>query len=397
MRQAFLCRQSAPPRRTAVAAAAVLASALIIASLAGLGGLRLGHPALAQSAPGAGPAAPPAVPVTTVTVARQDVPVLLRNIGSVQAFQSALMRARVDGTLDHIFFQEGQEVKPGDKLAEIDPRPYAAALAQAEAKKVADQADLANARSDMTRYDTLVKKDFASRQQLETQQAMVARFQANLAGDEAAIATARLNLEFCTIAAPIEGRVGLRMVDVGNLIHANDTNGIVAITQIHPIAVLFTLPQDNLPQIQSAMAQGKLPVLAYASDDKTQLSRGELLTIDNSIDQTTGTIRLKAVFSNTDNRLWPGQFVNARLQVGTMKQVVTIPSRVVQHGPNGLYAYVVKPDSTVAMQSIEVVQDDGQSAVVEKGLDDGAQVVFRGQSRLQNGTRVAATPSQPSS
>jgi multidrug efflux system membrane fusion protein len=374
----------------------VAALVAVLVAAAGLGGVAVHRAPLAQNT-ASPPPAPPAVPVTTVSVTRQDVPVLLRNIGSVQAFQSVLVRARVDGTLDKIFFQEGQDAKPGDKLAEIDPRPYAAALAQAQAKKAADHADLANAQADLARYSTLVQKDYASRQQLDTQRSMVNRLQASLAADDAAIATAALNLNFCSITAPIEGRVGIRMVDVGNLIHANDASGIVTITQIRPISVLFTLPQDDLPQIHAAMAHGTLPVLAYTADDKTELSRGELLTTDNAIDQTTGTIRLKAVFANADNRLWPGQFINARLQVGMIQQALTVPSRVVQRGPSGLYAYVVKPDSTVAMQPIETGQDDGELAVVSKGLDDNAQVVVRGQARLQNGTRVAATPAKPSS
>ena len=348
---------------------------------------------------GGGEARPaaPGVPVQTAVATRRDVPVVLRNIGSVQAFQSVLVRARVDGTLTKILFTEGQDVKPGDQLAEIDPRPFAAALAQVLAKKAADEAQLANAQRDQNRYSTLASSNFASRQQLDTQTAMVAQYGANIKGDEALVANARLNLDFTNITSPIEGRTGLRLVDPGNLIHANDQQGIVSITQIHPISVIFTLPQDSLPQVQAAMASATLPVQAFTANDKTQLSLGRLLTTDNTIDSATGTIRLKSVFPNADDKLWPGQFVNVRLQVGTLVNALTVPSLAVQRGPNGLYVFVVKPDNTAAMQLIEVRQDDGRVAVVTKGLDEGVQVVTAGQSRLQNGTRVAATPAKASS
>lgn len=355
------------PRRLAPA---LLATALLAST-----------PLAAQTSPG--------VPVQVAAAQRQDVPVLLRNIGTVQAYQSVLVRARVDGTLDRILFREGQEVKAGDRLAQIDPRPYQAALDQARARKAADQAQLANAQRDLARTSNLARSDFASRQQLDTQSASVAQFQATIAGDDAAIATAQLNLDFCNITAPIDGRVGLRLVDAGNLIHAADAQGIVSITQVQPIAVLFTLPQETLPQVQAAMARGALPTLAFSQDDRTQLSAGRLLTIDNAIDPATGTIRLKAEFANADERLWPGQFVNVRLQVETLAGAVTVPSIAVQRGPNGLFAFVVRPDGTAAMQPVEVRQDDGRTAVIAKGLEAGAHVVVNGQSRLQNGSKVA--------
>jgi multidrug efflux system membrane fusion protein len=351
---------------------------------AGFAGVSL--PAMAQAE---------AIPVTTSSVTRQDVPVLLRNIGSVQAFQSVLVRPRVDGTIDKVLFTEGQDVKPGDKLVQIDPRPYAATLAAAQAKKASDQANLLNAQRDLARYTSLAKSDFASRQQMDTQAAMVAQGVATVQGDDAAIATAQLNLDFTNITSPIEGRTGLRLVDAGNLVHATDVTGLVMITQIRPISVIFTLPQDDLPEIQAAMATGTLTVTAYTSDDRTLLATGQLATIDNTIDPSTGTIKLKAVFQNPDSKLWPGQFVNARLQLKVLPNVQTVPSAGVQHGPNGLYAYVVTPDSTVAVAPIQVTQDDGQVAVVEKGLDDGARIVVAGQSRLQAGTKVVATPAKP--
>jgi multidrug efflux system membrane fusion protein len=339
----------------------------------------------------------PSIPVSVASVIRQDVPILLRNIGAVQAFQAVAVHARVDGTLDKVLFEEGQDVTRGDRLALIDPRPYAAALAQAQAKKIYDQVQLENAKRDLARYQTLVRNDFASRQQLDTQTAAVGQISATLVGDDAAIAAAQLNLDFCTITSPIDGRVGLRQVDAGNFVHASDTSplGIVTITQIHPVAVVFTLPQDTLPRIQTAMAGSKLMVLAYASDDRTLLGKGELLTTDNAIDQTTGTIKLKAVFANQDNRLWPNQFINVRLQLEVQKGALTVPSITVQRSQTSLYVFVLKPDSTVAIQPVEVGQDDGTTAVITEGLDDGVKVVVNGMSRLQNGSRVTVT--QPKS
>ena len=337
------------------------------------------------------------IPVTIAPIARKDVPILLRNIGAVQAFQAVAVHTRVDGTLNQVFFTEGQDVKRGERLALIDPRPYAAVLAQAQAKKTYDQVQLENAKRDLARYQALVRNDFASRQQLDTQTAAVGQINATLVGDDAAIAAAQLNLDFCTITSPVDGRVGLRQVDAGNFMHASDTSplGIVTITQIHPIAVVFTLPQDTLPRIQAAMAGGKLMVLAYTSDDRTLLDKGELLTTDNAIDQTTGTIKLKAVFANQDSRLWPNQFVNVRLRLEVQKNVLTAPSAAVLRSQTNLYVFVLKPDSTVAIQSVEIGQDDGTIAIITKGLDDGVNVVVNGMSRLQNGSRVTVT--QPKS
>ena len=335
------------------------------------------------------------VPVTVARAVRRNVPVLLRNIGAVQAFQSVLVRPRVDGTIDKVLFTEGQEVKPGDVLVQIDPRPYAAVLAAAQAKRAADRAQLVNAQRDFGRYQSLAKSNFASRQQMDTQAASVAQLTATVQGDDAAMSTAQLNLDFTTIRSPIEGRVGLRLVDAGNLVHATDAAGLVTITQIHPIAVIFTLPQEDLPAIQAAMARGTLPVQAYSADDRAPLDAGQLATIDNAIDPATGSIKLKAVFANPRSRLWPGQFVNARLQIAVLDNAETVPSAAVQHGPDGLYVFVVKPDATVALAPVGVTQDDGSIAVIAHGLADGAQVVVAGQSRLRAGAKVAATPARP--
>ncbi len=356
------------------------------------GGLSLAQRSAAQAPQPATPAA--SVPVTVAHAERQDFPVYLTGLGTVQAFNSVLVRARVDGTLMQVPVAEGQEVKKGDVIAVIDPRPYQAVLDQAMAKRQQDEAQLANAKRDLARYTSLAKQDYASHQQVDQQQASVAQLTAAIAGDTATVEAAQLNLSYCYITSPIGGRVGLRQVDPGNLIHANDAGGIVTITQIHPIAVIFTLPQEDLPRIGAAMVQRKLPVATFASDGKTGLGRGELVTLDNAIDQSTGTIKLKAVFPNTQDRLWPGQFVNARLLVDTEKNVLIVPSIAVQHGPSGLYVYVVKPNSTVARRAVATEADDGQVAVIAQGLSDSAVVVTGGQSRLQDGTRVAANTSE---
>ena len=331
------------------------------------------------------------VPVTVAQAARQDVPVVQRAIGTVQAFQSVLVRVRVDGTLDSVSFQEGQHVKPGDVLAQLDPRPYQAILDQAVAKRAADDAMLTAAKLDMVRYNDLVNSQAASRQKQEQIRAAVAQDEAAVRGDDATIAAAQLNLSFTRITSPIDGRVGLRNIDPGNFIRSADPNaaGLVTIAQIQPIALLFTLPQDVLPQLQTAMKRGRLPIQAYAGDDRTALGEGELLTIDSTIDATTGTIKLKAVFPNKDDTLWPGQFVNARLQLDTLRDAVVVPSAAVQRGPNGLYVFAVRPDSTAAVVAVEVAQDDGTLAVLSRGVAAGDRVVVAGQSRLAPGTKVA--------
>jgi multidrug efflux system membrane fusion protein len=342
------------------------------------------------------PAAPPeqGVPVQIAAATTQDVPVYLRGIGTVRASVADLMRARVDGTLVSVPVTEGQSVHAGDILAIIDPRPYQATLDQALAKKAQDVATLANDRADLTRYSALAKRDFASHQQVDTQQATVDSQLALIKADDAAIEAAQLNLGFCTVRAPTDGRVGLRMVDPGNLIHANDATGIITVARVQPIDVLFTLPQDDLPRVTDAMARGTLPVVALASDTGAVLDQGTLLTPDNTIDSGTGTIRLKARFPNQNNHLWPGQFVDARLQIDIRHGATTVPSAAILHGQQGLYVYVLKPDSTVTRAPVEVAQDDGTLAVVTSGLSPGTQVVRSGQSRLQDGVKISVLPPQ---
>ena len=333
----------------------------------------------------------PGVPVSVAPVTRQDVPIFVRGIGTVQALQSVLIRARVDGTIDKIAFTEGQDVKVGDVLAVIDPRPYQAALDQANAKKLADLAMLGNAKRDLARYSDLARNDFASRQSVDTQAASVSQTTATTQADDASIAAAKLNLDFTRITSPVDGRVGLRLVDQGNLVHASDSTGIVTVNQVHPIAGLFTLPQDMFPSVQDAIrssASSPLKVLAFGGDDTRQLGAGTLLTADNAIDTTTGTIRLKATFPNADDRLWPGEFVNMHLQLGVAKNALTVPSPAVQHGVNGLYVYAVQ-NSSAKLVAVETGQDDGQTTIITKGLNGGETVVIGGQSRLTDGTRVA--------
>jgi membrane fusion protein, multidrug efflux system len=336
------------------------------------------------------PRAASAVPVSVTNAERQDVPVWLRGIGTVQALNTVTVRARVDGTLMQVPVTEGQIVKQGTLLAVIDPRPYQASLDQANAKKAQDEVMLANAKLDLQRYSSLASQSFASRQQVDTQRMQVDQLTAGLKGDEATIEAAQLNLSYCYITAPFDGRLGLRQVDAGNLVHASDSGGIMTITQVHPIAVVFTLPQRSLPPIVDEMPKGPVTVAAWSGEDNRELAQGTLLTPDNAIDTSTGTIRLKATFANEQNRLWPGQFIEARLLLRTDKQVVAVPAQAVQHGQDSLYVYVVKPDSTVHRQSV-VAEDRGPVMVITKGLDAGQTVVLNGQSRLQDGTQIAAT------
>ncbi len=373
------------PRRTGLRVAFVLAalSAAVIA------------PAGRSSAQPRIQGAQPAVPVSVAKVVRQDVPLWVRELGTVQAFYSVLLRPKVDGTLLQVPVSEGQEVKQGDLLAVIDPKPYQAVLDAATAKKLQDQADLANARRDLERYNSLAKQDFASHQQVDTQSALVNHMIAVLAADDAQIEAAQLNVAYSYVTAPFPGRVGLRTMDPGNFVRAAETISLMPLSQIRPIAVLFTVPQDLLPAVQDALRDGKPPVVAYSSDDKTELDRGTLLTADNAIDSTTGTIKLKAAFPNEASHLWPGQFVNTRLLIGTAKDVLTVPSQAVLHGQDRLYAYVLNPDQTVSVRTVEIKSDNGTLAIVASGLEEGQTVVTDGQSRLLEGAKVAVLPAAP--
>jgi multidrug efflux system membrane fusion protein len=338
------------------------------------------------------PVQQPAVPVTLAPAKVQDVPVYARGLGTVQAFNTVEVKAQVNGTLLTIPAKEGQEVKKGDIVAEIDPRPYKAALDQAIAQRAENAAQLQSAQLDLRRYQNLAQRQFAPVQQVDDQQATVNKLVATIQADTAAIETAQINLDFCTIRSPINGRVGLYQTDIGNLIEVASQVGIVSITQDKPISLVFTLPEVQLPGIQDAMAKAKLPVVAYSSDDKTKLGDGVLLTPNNSIDTTTATIQLKATFPNDNDKLWPGEFVNARLLVSTLHQAVTVPLPAVQHSPDGLFVYTVGPDNTVKMQTVQVGYQDAATAVITKGLQGNQNVVLAGQSRLTPGIRVTATP-----
>ena len=352
-------------------------------------------PALAQGSQAGGQA----VPVTVAAAPRRDLPVIARGIGTVEASQTVVVRARVDGTLDQVLFTEGQDVQAGDVLAVIDPRPYKAALDQAVARKLANEAQLAAARSDLQRYVELSQSQAASRQRLEAARASALQFEAAVRGDDAAIAVAGLNLAFTQVTSPIAGRVGLRGIDAGNLIRGSDTAGagIVTVSQTRPISVLFTLPQSLLPRLRAAMGRGTLPASAVSPDGKERLAEGTLLTLDNAVDAATGTIRLKASFPNESGALWPGLFVNVNLQLDVLRGAVTVPAGAVQRGVAGTFVYVVKPDGTAAAQPVEVAQSEDGVAVVARGLDGAERVVLSGHSRLANGVRVNATEAPPSS
>jgi multidrug efflux system membrane fusion protein len=331
------------------------------------------------------------VPVLAVPAKRADVPIYLDAVGTVRALNTVTVRAQVDGKLLSVNFDEGQDVKKGDALAQIDPTTYKASLDQAVAKKAQDEAQLANSRNDLARYQRLAATNAINQQQADTQKALVAQNEALVQADQAAIDNARAMLSYTTIVAPIDGRTGIRQVDAGNIIHASDTNGVVIITQITPISVLFNLPQQNLDQVNAAFAKGALPVDALRSDDDKVIANGKLTVVDNQVDQSTGTVKLKAEFPNADRQLWPGQFVNVRLLADTLKQVVVVPTGAVQRGPKGTFVYVVKDDDTVSVQSITVQRQDEDQAVVSKGIEPDQRVVTTGFVRLAEGTKVAAT------
>ena len=329
------------------------------------------------------------VAVDVVEVKRADVPVYLDGLGTIQAFNTVTVTARVDGELQKVAFEEGRTVNKGELLAQIDPRPFQAALGQAIAAKAKDEAQLQSARADLERYLTLAPENLASKQILDAQRAAVAGLEAQIKGDQASIDNAQTQLQYTSITSPIQGRTGIRRVDAGNNVHATDTSGIVVVTQLQPISLIFTLPEDALATVGGALSAGPVTVAAMSRDGGTELDRGTVSLIDNQIDQTTGTIRIKAVFPNTQNKLWPGQYVDARVLVRTERNVLTIPAAAVQRGPNGMFTYVVKSDSTVEVRPLKVGEESGSVYVVQEGLSDGDRVVTSNQYRLQPGAHVA--------
>ena len=375
-----------------------LAAIIVVVALGGFGGWRmLGGTERARAA--ADPAPPPEIPVTTTKAKVQDVPVFLDGLGTVQALSTVAIRAQVSGVLVATPVREGAEVHKGDVVAEIDPRPYKAALDEAVAHRDEDAALLQSQRLDLARYQSLAKQDYASRQQVDDQQATVNHQAATIAADDAALEAARINLEFCVIRAPIDGRVSLYQTFAGNLIEVASQGSIVSITQDKPITAVFTLPESSLARVQAALARGPVKVTVANSGEASVLAEGLLLTPDNMIDVSTGTISLKAQFANADDHLWPGQFVNTRVQVQVLPRAVTIPVTAVEHGPSGEFVYVTRPDGTVAPVTVTVGYQDDVTAVVDKGLSGGEAVVTDGQSRLSPGVRVKATDSadQPAS
>jgi multidrug efflux system membrane fusion protein len=363
-----------------------VAGVVIVAVIAAVAIPRLTKPAPARAS------GPPSVPVTATAAGRQDVPIFYDALGTVMALNTVAIRAQVNGQIVSINFRQGQDVKQGDVLAKIDPAPLQAALDQAIAKKGQDQAMLIDAEKDLTRFTTLVRKNAETVQNLDAQQAKVDQDKASIAADQAAIEAARTQLNYATIIAPIDGVVGFRQVDIGNIIHTTDSNPLTVLTQVKPSVAIFTLPQDDLGPVREAMLQGEVKVLAFDQDNVKQLAQGKLLLIDNQIDQTTSTIRLKAEFPNQDERLWPGEFVHIRMLVTTRKDAVTIPPVAVQRGPDGLYVWVIKPDKTVEQRPVDAQTVNDKTAIVSKGLNIGEQVVLEGQSRLDEGAHVNVRP-----
>ena len=374
-----------------------IAVALVAALVAGGLGLRLALERTAPHAAAESPAAVGAIPVTVSEVKAADVPVFLHGIGTVQAFNTITVKSRVDGAIVGVDFTEGQEVDAGATLFQIDPRPYQAALAQAAAAKAKDAAQLESAQADFERYSKLLVHGFQTQQGYDQEKALVAQLKAAIAGDQAQIDTAQLNLDYARIRAPIAGRLSARLVDIGNLVRASEGTPLVTITQVRPIFVSFTLPQQSFNEIQESQMKAPLVVEAYSGDDTRQLARGRLTLIDNAIDTTTGTIHLKAQFANENERLWPGEFLNVRVILSVRRGVPTVASQAVQEGPDGYIVYVVQPDDTVARRSIEIDEFQEGIAAVTKGLSLGERVVVTGQYRLTNGARVNPAPAPASS
>jgi membrane fusion protein, multidrug efflux system len=332
---------------------------------------------------------PSAISVGVIPVQKRDVPFYVTGLGSVTAFNTVTVHSRIDGQIMKIYFQEGQFVKEGDVLAEIDPRPYQVALDQAEGQLAKDVASQNDAKVDLSRYQQLWQEGVVARQQLDTQQATVGQFDGSIQSDKAQIDNEKLQLTYSRITSPINGRVGLRLVDVGNIVHATDTNGILVITQVQPIAVIFTLPEDTLPQVVTEMKKRQLTVEAYSRDNNTKLAEGKLLTIDNQIDQTTGTVKLKSQFDNQDQSLWPNQFVNVRLFLSVQKDAIVIPTAAIQNGAQGAFVYAVGPDNKAQVRTIQVDFAQGNISVIRQGLNPGEEIVIDGADKLRDGADLS--------
>jgi multidrug efflux system membrane fusion protein len=338
---------------------------------------------------GRGGGAQMTIPVAVAKAEVRDLPIMLNGLGSVDAFNTVAVKSRIDGQLIKVNVKEGQEVKQGELLAEIDPRPYEVQLSQTQATLFKDQAALKDARLNLERFQQLYKDGVIPKQQFDTQGSLEAQLDGAVRADQAQVDSVKLNLVYTRITAPVSGRIGLRQIDVGNIVHASDPNGLLVITQLQPIAVIFSLPQDNLQAVSQHMNKGRLPVDAYSRDDQTKIATGFLTTIDNQIDVTTGTGKLKAVFENRDRSLWPNQFVNIHLLLEVKKNNTVVPSAAIQRGPQGTYVFVVKPDNTAEMRNVAISISQGNSTAISQGLKPGEVVVTDGQDKLQPGTKVA--------
>ncbi len=375
----------------------LMIAAVVIAAVVGVYYMPHWQQTLAAVSKGGRRGAPPAsdpIPVLVAAARVADVPVYLDGVGTAKALNTVTVRSQVDGKIVDIYFTEGQEVPKGYVLAKIDPTTYQAAYDQTVAKKAQDEAQLANARLDLDRYTRLAATNAVNKQQLDTQRALVAQLEAQIKLDQAAIDNARAILSYTDIVAPIAGRTGIRLVDVGNLVRGAEANGIVILTQLRPISVFFSLAQQNLPALTRGMAEGKLPVDALTADGKSALDQGKVMVIDNQVDQTTGTVKLKAEFPNANLQLWPGQFVNVRVLIDTLRQVVVVPTAAVQRGPNGPFAYVLREGNSVTVRRVTLTQQDDVGAVVATGLQAGERVVTTGFSRLTEGTRVVVSDAE---
>lgn len=341
-----------------------------------------------KAAAAAKPKGSQGIAVDVVPAKRVDMPLYAEGLGSVQAFYTVTITPRVDGQLMKVGFIEGQTVQKGDLLAQIDPRPYQAALEQAIGTRDKDQALLENAKRDLERYEMLAPQDLTSKQTVDTQRALVMQTAAQIKSDQAAVDNARTQLDYTTITSPIQGRTGIRLVDPGNNVHASDTTGIVVVTQLQPISAIFTLPEDALPAMSAALEKGSVTVAALSRDGKTELDHGTVTLIDNQIDPTTGTVRVKAVFPNTHSSLWPGEFINARALLQTRHEALSIPSTAVQRGPNGIFTYVLRADSTVEVRPLKITDENTDTVLVNDGLKEGEQVVVSNQYRLQPDAKV---------
>lgn len=369
-----------------------------LVALAAVGAIFVGCSSSGDPKQGKAQAAGPAraVSVAVAPVQRQDVPVYLSGLGSVTAFNTANIKSRVDGQIMKVNFREGQDVREGELLIQIDSRPYEVQVEQLQAQLFRDQAQLRDAKLNLERYTALIPSGSIAQQQVDTQKALVDQLDGTVRNDQAQIDSAKLNITYCHITAPFSGRVGLRQVDPGNIVHAADTNPMLILTQLQPIAVIFTLPEDVLPKVAQQMRRGTLEVDAFSRDDQTKLESGKLLTIDNQIDPTTGTAKLKAVFDNKDSKLWPNQFVNADLLLETRKNSTVVPTAAILRGPQGAYVYTVNPDKTVQDKTVTISLTQGDVTVVAEGVNPGETVVTDGQDKLQRGSHIEPRGGPPS-